>query len=59
MLNNDKPTKVKLDKRFLEVIHNGKPICLENYYNLAFARRGASYITSTKLLLPLIAQSQQ
>ena len=40
MNNIDKPTKMKLDYRFLEVLHSDGS---ENYYDLASARRRIDY----------------
>jgi len=66
MNNIDKPTKMKLDKRFLEVLHSGGPIYIRkttiNWLlqegehvssdRLFRVRAEQPYNTSTKVLLP-------
>ena len=64
--SNDKPTKMRLDQRFLEVIHNGEPLYIRKSTlvwllqegermssdHLFRVRAKQPYNTSTKLLLP-------
>ena len=64
--SNDKPTKMRLDQRFLEVIHNGEHLYIRKFTlvwllqerervssdHLFRVRAKQPYNTSTKLLLP-------